>query len=557
MPTLNRAAIFALLTSALAANAATTTAPTDAGRILKDNPPPSGAPPAAAPPRLQAPAAPETAIPAGAEDVKVDVATFKFTGNTVISTAILEAAVSGWTGKSLSFGDLVQVTEKIETIYREAGYFLAQAVLPPQQIRSGVITIAITEGRLGKTRLEGESRVKPDVLYQYLDRIPAGEVVTESALDRPALLINDLAGISASLDLQASETPGATDAVLVQRATPLFTGRATLDNHGLPTTGEYRLGVSAALNSPLNLGDRLAGSVMLSNTGNLHTYSLRYDLPLGGDGWRLHLAKSRAQYNLGGAFSALDASGTADSWRAGVSYPWLRSRKANLQLQLETDYSRLRDVIGSQALTLGKHSYGLTFTPTFDWQDDWLGGGGNQVSLELRHGQLDLGSDAKLLDLPPVGPDTDGSFSKIALNLFRQQTISKQVVLNAQWKQQFASDNLDSSEKISIGGPQNLVAYPVSQATADEGGFGKLELRWQALQNLSVGAFAEYARLKLLHNSRGGDNHAVYRDFGLDARWRMHERLDFNAVVAWAGHESPNPGDNDRPRIWANLGYSW
>lgn len=545
-----------LLSLSLAANAAPDV-PTDAGRVLKDNLPPPGGPATTPPPPLQAPEAPKPATPQGADEVRVDVSAFNFTGNTVIPTEKLQATVAEWTGKSLNFGDLVQVTEKVEAVYRDAGFFLAQAVLPPQQIRSGAITIAITEGRLGKVRIEGASRVSPDTWYRYLDQLPAGEVATEAVLDRQALLINELAGARASLDLQAGDTPGTTDVVLMHQPTPLFTGQANVDNHGLPTTGEYRLGINAALNSPLHIGDRLTANVVLSNTGDLHTYGLRYELPVGGKGWRAYIDKSRAQYSLGGAFSALDASGTADSWRAGVSYPWLRSRKANINLQLETDYSRLRDVIGSQGLTLGKHSYGLTFTPSFDWQDEWLGGGGNQVSLELRHGQIDLGSDAKLLDAPPGGPDTDGGFGKLTLNLFRQQTINKQIVLNAQWKQQFASDNLDSSEKISIGGAQNMVAYPVSQATADEGGFGKLELRWQALENLNVGVFAEYARLKLLHDSLGGDNHAVYRDVGLAASWRVIGQLDLNTSIAWAGNEDPTPGDDDRPRIWANLSYGW
>lgn len=556
MHPLSRAILSSLILFAAAANAATPNVPTDAGRVLKDNPPPPGAP-STTPPPLQAPATPQQAVPAGAGDVRVDVTGFNFTGNTVISTEKLQAAVAEWVGKPLNFGDLIQVSEKVEAVYHEAGYFLAQAVLPPQQIRSGAISIAITEGRLGKTLIEGESRISTNVLQGYLDTLPLGEVATEAVIDRQALLVSELAGAEVNLDMQAGEAPGTTDVILLHKPAPLLTGQVIVDNYGLPATGEYRLGLSATLNSPLHRGDKLAGSITLSDTGDLHTYSLRYDLPLNGKGWRTYIAKTRAMYNLGGAFTALDARGTADSWRLGVGYPWLRSRKANLDLQLEVDYSRLRDIIGAQSLTLSKHSYGITFAPTMDWQDNWLGGGNNQVGLELRYGQLDLGGDAKLLDLPPAGPGADGDFVKVILNLARQQAINKAVSLNAHWKQQFTSNNLDSSEKISIGGSQHLVAYPSGQATADEGGFGKLELRWQAMEKLSLGLFAEYARLKLMHDSLGGDNHAVYRDIGMAANWRVVGKLDFNASIAWAGNEDPNPSDDDRPRVWANLTYSW
>lgn len=547
-----------LLAATFSAMAAAPVTPTDAGRVLQDNKPAPATPPAAPPP-LKAPEAPKQTVPEGAQDVRVKVSEFTFSGNSVIATEKLLAAVAEFTGRDLNFGELLQVTDRVEAVYHEAGYFLAQAVLPPQQIRSGAIAIAITEGRLGKVRLEGESRVKPEVLAAYMNRLPSGEVVIESKLDRQALLINELAGLSAKLDMQAGDTPGTTDIILIQEPTPLLTGKVEIDNYGMPATGENRLSINAALNSPLHLGDRLTGNAVASDTGHLHTYGLRYELPIGTDGWNMYLAKSRAVYSLGEGFSALNASGTADSWRAGVGYPWLRSRSANINLQLEADYSDLKDHLGAAGLNLEKRSYGLTFNPSGDWQDKLLGGGYNQVGLNLRYGQLTLGSDAKRLDLPPAGADTDGSFSKLILNLVRRQAISKTVGLNLQWKQQIAGTNLDSSEKLSIGGAQTLMAYPSGQSTGDEGGVGKIELRWQARDNLSLGAFAEYAHLKLLHNPIAGStsNHARYRDVGLALNWSVIKHVDFAASVAWAGQQAPNPADNDRPRIWANLGYSW
>lgn len=547
----------ALSTFCAVLHAAAPELPTDSGRLLQENRPAPAAP-AALPPPLKAPETPSQTAPAGAKDVRVEVSGFDFTGNTVITSEQLQAAVAEWTGKPLNFGDLIQVSERIEEVYHKAGYFLAQAVLPPQKIRSGAITIAITEGRIGKAIIEGESRVSSETWNMYLDRLPKGEVAVESVVDRVALLTSELAGASANLDMQAGQEPGTTDILLVQKPSPFFTGRAELDNYGLPATGEYRLGIKGELNSPLKRGDRLTGNVVGSNTGDLHTYSLRYELPIGGNGWRTYIEKSRVNYSLGGAFSTLDASGTADSWRLGVAYPLIRSRSSNLTFQLEADTSDLEDQIKSQSLELNKKSRGISFTPSYDWQDNFLGGGYNQVSLLVRRGQMDLGADAKLLDQPPAGPDADGSFSKFVLNMSRQQNINKQLSLTAQWKQQFASTNLDSSEKISVGGSQAMVAYPVGQGTADEGGIGKLELRWQAMEKLSLGVFAEYARLKLFNDPvAAGDNHDIYRDAGFAINWQVIGKLDFAATVAWAGHQAPVSTDDDRPRVWAKFGYSW
>lgn len=532
--------------------------PTDAGRVLKDNQPP-GSPATPLPPAIQNPAPPRQApTEAPSDDVRVQVSAFSFSGNTKVSEAALQTAVSQWTGKSLNFGELTQVLDSVEAIYRQAGYFLAQAVLPPQQIRDGIINIVITEGKLGRARLEGESRTKPEIVYRYLESLSPGEVITEDTLDRASLLLNDLAGGSTAIDLQAGDEPGTTDVVVVQKIEPFFTGRASVDNQGLPATGEKRLSLSASLNSPLHLGDRLSAN-FVGTSGNLHTYALNYELPVGGDGWRLNLGKSRAVYALGNAFSALDASGTADSWRFGASYPYIRSRSTNVDLQLAGDYSNLKDNLGAAGLRLTKQSYGLTFTPSIDWQDKLGEGGSNRVELQLRYARLNLGATALSLDVPPAGPNTDGAFGKALLTLQRSQKLPYKLGINLQWKQQLATDNLDSSEKISIGGAQNLVAYPNSQATADEGGFGKLELRWQVLDNVSVGAFVEYAHLKLLHSAIAGSttNHAHYSDAGFAFNWTIFNRVDVAASIAWAGSQPPNPTDDDRPRVWANIGYNW
>lgn len=532
--------------------------PTDAGRLLQETRPAPGAPPLALPP-IKVPETVRPAAPAeGGKEAKVKVSGFKFSGNTAISEAELQAAVATWSGQDLNFGQLVQVTERVEAVYRAAGYFLAQAVLPPQQIRDGVIIISITEGRLGKVRLEGESRISPETMYRYLDRLPQGEVLTEAALERQTLLISELAGGQSALDLQAGSTAGFTDVVLVQRADPLFSGRVQIDNYGLPATGEYRLGLTFNANSPLHLGDRVSGEIIASDTGDLNTYSLRYDLPLGGDGWRTSLTKSLARYSLGDKFSALDADGTADSWRLGVSYPLIRSRAANLRLQLEADTNDLEDNLGAFGLKLDKRSRGITFTPSGDWQDQFLGGGGNAIAMALRHGKLDLGTDATLLDLPPAGPDTEGSFNKLLITLQRRQTITGKLALMLLWRQQITDRNLDSSEKLAVGGAQTLLGYPGGQGIADEGQIAKLDLRWRTRDSLTLGLFTEYAALRLLHDPLAGvDNHAHYADTGFSLDWNIMRRFDLSATLAWATGLKPNPDDNDRPRLWVNLGYNW
>lgn len=553
-----RARAAGCLALTLASMAALAQTPPDAGRILQDTRPGIEPIPAMSAPPIQAPARPQAPVPAAGEDARVQVSHFAFVGHSALPAQALEAAVAAWAGRALSFGDLMQAVEAIEARYRAAGYFLAQAYLPPQKIRDGVIEIGISEGRLGEVRLEGESRIATDVLYGYLDRLPRDEALTLASLERQILLVNELAGGRASLDLQAGGQTGRTDVVLALKTEAAISGRLEANNHGLPATGEKRFGLSLAANSPFHLGERVVFNALTSDDRGLTSYNLRGELPVG-DGWRLLAGASRAEYSLGGSFTALQASGTADAKRYGVAYALLRSRAANLRLQLEADDTRLVDRFRAAGLDLDKRSRGLTATLAGDWTDEFLGGGASRIDLALRTGRLVLGATAAAQDAQPAGPGTAGGFAKTTLTLQRQQALNRALSLQLLLHQQLAGKNLDSSEKLSLGGPTSLPGYAGGEAAGDSGTLARLAVRWQVVPELALTAFTNYGRLRLFHapTATTTTNRKRLSDAGIGAEWQVGGGVSAGAILAWAGRESPNPADNDRPRLWFSLGYAW
>ncbi len=528
----------------------------DAGSVLQETRPAPDQAPAVTTPPIQAPVTPRPAIPAGTGDARVNVTNFVFTGNTELSQEVLEAAVAEWSGKPLTFGELIQAVEKIEATYKAAGFFLAQAFLPPQKIRDGAIEIAIAEGRLGETRLEGESRVHPDVLFQFLDKLPKGKALTLPILERQVLLINELAGGKAALDMQAGEAEGTTDVVLTQKPEDPTSGRVEVNNHGSPSTGDKRLSINLIANSPLNLGDRLTASFLTTDINKLRSYNLRHELPVGGDGWRINTTASRAEYSLAGSFASLGASGTADSLKLGATYPLIRSRAKNLKLGIEGDQTDLLDTTKSTSKTVDKKSMGVTGTANLDWLDEHFGGGANKLDLTLRRGSMHLGVTAKSEDTN----NTDGSYSKVTIAASRQQTISKEISLQLQMSHQLSNKNLDSSEKLSVGGPTSLPGYANGEASGDEGTQAKIALRWQATDDIGLTLFTNYARLTLTRNplpTVTTANSKKLTDTGISIDWLVGKGVTASAIIAWAGKEAPNPTENDKPRMWFTLGYGW
>jgi hemolysin activation/secretion protein len=529
--------------------------PPDAGRLLQEARSPPG--PSVSLPPLQSPV--PRSSPAAYGDTRVQVTGFEFTGNSALSKETLRNTLSPWVGRALSFGDLIQAVDTIEAKYKEVGYFLAQAYLPTQKIRDGIIEIAINEGRLGETRIEGESRVSSDVLYRFLDRLPKDRVLGLANVERQVLLINELAGIRTTLDLQAGENPGSTDIVLVMQPDELISGRLDTNNHGASSTGIWRYGFALSANSFFSRGERISANFLSSENRNLISYNLRAEVPIGGDGWRLSASASRAEYSLGGAFANLEASGTADSIRLGAAYPLLRSRTTNVKIQIEADQSTLVDSFRASNLQFDKQSRSLTATLSGDTLDEFLGGGSSRADLALRHGILSLGPKAANLDTPPAGLGTEGFFTKALLTLQRQQTLTRNVGLQMQLTHQWSNKNLDSSEKLSLGGATSIPAYVSGEGSGDSGTHFKLAVRWQVRPELALTGFADHARLHLAHEppATTTTNTKTLSDTGLIADWQIGKQFSASAILAWAGNEAPNSADNDKPQLWFSLGYGW
>ena len=532
-------------------------APPDAGQILRDTKPATPLPPARQPEENLVPeTAKPTAQPSPSDDVRVTISHFTFTGNVTFSEEVLHAAIADTENKPLNFGELMAVVDKVEAVYKKAGFFLAQAYLPPQKIKDGTIEISVSEGLIGQSRLEGESRIKPGVVYAYLDKLPKGAAVKLTEIERQILLINDLAGSRATLDLQASDEAGKTDIVIAQKQDALITGRVEVNNHGMESTGKNRTGVFLNVNSPLKRGDRLNANWVRSENGDLASYGLNYDLPIGAQGFHINAGTSLAQYSLGGINSPLDASGTVRTYHAGASYSVLRSRNANLVFKLDAAHNDLGSHAAVTDSSLNRDSFtnGLSATANIDWLDEWLGGGSNRAEIVVTGANLHLSATEKTDD----SFNTDGRYGKALVTLQRDQTITSSVMLQAQALHQIALKNLDSSEKFSIGGPTTLPGYASGEASGDEGTLLKLKLNWRVRNDTALGLFADYAHIDLAHDPLAGtDNKRHFSDAGLSLDWQGTQGLTASMLVAWAGGEKPNPADNDRPRFWANVGYNW
>jgi hemolysin activation/secretion protein len=75
------------------------------------------------------------------------------------------------------------------------------------------------------------------------------------------------------------------------------------------------------------------------------------------------------------------------------------------------------------------------------------------------------------------------------------QRVTETTTLNLSISQQFAFNNLDSSEDFSLGGADGVRAYPSSEASGDEGTLLNVELSQKLFEGVNVFCFYDYGHI--------------------------------------------------------------
>jgi hemolysin activation/secretion protein len=496
----------------------------------------------------------------GGAAVTVTVNEFRFVGNTLLTSKKIASSVAGFLGRPISFADLQDAAIAVANAYRDEGW-VVRAYLPKQEITAGAVTIQIIEARLGAVRVEGEARRISQARVQ--NTIAAaqrpGTPLNVRHLDRGLLLVNDLPGVLATGRLDAGGNHAESDLVVALEDGPAVSGSFTFDDAGARFTGAERLIAAASLNGPLRIGDRADGLVLHSEGSDYQR--LAYSLPLGSRGIRVGINASHLTYGIiTSDFSALDAHGTSDTVGLEASYPLLRSRLRNLYVSLNGDDKRFDN--SSAGLTTTKYSaQSATLGLSANSFDTLLGGGATSASVALVRGRIDLaGSPNEAIDA--LTTRTAGSFQKLRFSASRLQALTDRVSLYAGVSGQSADKNLDSSEKLYLGGSTGVRAYPQDEAGGSEGVLMSLEARTRLPRNFNVIGFVDAGRVRVnkLNDIPGAleRNSIDLKGAGVSAGWTASYGLTLQATVSHRIGSNPNPtstgddqdGSLEKIRFW-------
>ena len=510
-------------------------APT-AGDVLRSVQPPVAPTPRAADAEAVQVTKPTPAAPSNSS-VRFQVRGLKITGATVFSNEMLTSLVGDLMGKHVTLADLQAAAQRITDQYEQAGYAVARAVLPQQDIVDGVVEFMVLEGRVGKVSIDNQSLVNDDQVRSMLGTVETGTVVHEPSLERRLLLLGETPGASrATVNLQPGAATGETDLNFVVERGPRVSGQVDADNHGNRYTGYHRLSSTVNVNSPLGLGDQAQIRALVTDE-NLRNVRLGYRVPVGGSGLNVGASWSDLRYELGRRYDYLEAKGSARIGSVFASYPLKRSLDTNLLATVTYDDKAFEDRMdavgpdatarrGSQVLSLALNAYG-----NIDTRE--LAQATYASAVVLSRGELDIKTaSTRLLDASTAR--TEGGFTKLAATGNLTWPLSTNWSLFGSAYAQLAADNLDASEKLSLGGTSGVRAYPQGEAPGDEGYIVSGEVRYTVpLRPVQIAAFVDAAGVRFNHNRyEAGRNSRSLSGAGASITWAPLPSVGLKLMVA-------------------------
>jgi hemolysin activation/secretion protein len=483
-----------------------------------------------------------------APGLSIAVSGYRIVGLTRLNPADIEPALSRYVGPGKSFQDLRDAVDEVKTLLARRGLPLAYVYLPEQQIRDGIVEIAVIEGRLGRVVLEVApgSRVSEAALRRYTRELAPGSVITVAEIERVLFLLRDLYGIDVKSEFRSGTQSGTAD--LVVRVTPArrFEGLVEFDSAGARITGVFRLTAGVRWNSPLGRGDSLSARVIASTKGNLQIGLLSYATPVGSRGTKVGASLTGVNYRIDPDVVGVGIEGRGHVGTLFVLHPVARSRNFNLFAQAAIDAKRFQENTGG--VTTRRNVDLLTAAVVGDSADPLFGGAVNSFSAALGHGRL----DRPFNDLP-VPPTVDRNFNKVGLSYSRlQQLPFARTLLLLRYNGQLAGNNLDPYEQFTLGGINGIRAFGTAEGAGDEGHQLTAEVRWSpdktqfdSLGNIAVQAFFDWGTIRLFHDpvqaalAAGKPNRRTLGGPGIGVMWELPGSATARASLAW-----PTIGEN-------------
>lgn len=490
----------------------------------------------------EAPAAGDAAAEQG-RSVSFDVWEFRVRGRSVLPRTLVERAVYPFLGPDRSVQDVEAARAALETLFRDQGYPTVIVNIPEQDVSDGVVALDIVQGRVERLRISGATYFSLGRIRREVPALAEGEVPNLPRVQEQLQNLNQAnADRRITPVFRPGRRPGTVEVELkVKDELPLHgsvevNGRNTADTSRTRLTGNLRYD---------NLWQRMHSlslqyQVSPEEPEEVQVFAATYVVPVGSgqDRLALYAINSESDTEISGTGAlAVVGNGTI------VGARWVRpldgSPGYSHSLTLGGDYKDFDEAIelvGADSLDTP-----IDYTKfSAQYSGNLIGEQAlTRFSTGVNFGVRGLGNDED--EFEDKRFQARPNFVYLTASLNHEREFAGGLRLRGRLEGQVAGQPLISNEQFSTGGADGVRGYFESQALADDGLAGSLELYSPSLarhlhaqiDDLRFLVFADAARLQINDPLPGTDDRIELYGVGAGLRLSAFRHVNASLDLAW------------------------
>lgn len=497
---------------------------------------------------------PEETAPESEVPEEIFVARFVVEGNTIISDEVLSEVLSPFTGRFLSFSELLRARSAVTQRYIESGYVTSGAFIPPQALAEDVVTIQVIEGQLETINVEVDGRLSPSYVRQRLRRAGSPVLNTDKLLNALQLLQIDPLIEAISAELSAGVQPGSSVLDVTVKQADSFEVTLEIDNERSPSVGSFRRGITLSEANLLGIGDGL--EISYANTDGSNSVDLSYRLPLNASGGDLttNIGITDSEV-IEDAFNFLDIQSESRFYEFTYRQPVVKTPEQEFALSLtaslrESQSEFLEEILGESIPfpALGADEAGRTRISALRFAQEWTQQNTRQVI--AARSQFSLGLDAFNATVQNEGPDARFFAWRGQAQWLR--LLAEDMLLLVRTDIQLAGDRLVPLEQFGLGGSRTVRGYRQDELLTDSGMLFSAEVRLPVLSIEEIDGLLQIVPFFDIGHSWNVESEnpdpATLAALGLGLLWQMEDRLDARADIGFPLVDTDTQGSSLQER---------
>jgi hemolysin activation/secretion protein len=433
----------------------------------------SGAKPAAAPNAQGSNGAPAQK-PAATQ--RFDIDDFAVQGADKLPEIDIEEAIYPFLGPNRTSDDVEKARAALEKAYHDKGYQTVSVSVPEQNAQRKVITLKVTELKVGRLRVKNSRYFDLDKIKDRAGSLKEGEVPNFNDVTKDIVALNQWPDRRVTPALRAGVTPGTVDVDLNVEDTAPIHGSVEYNNRQSPSTTETRLNATVHYDDLWQLGHSLSFSYQVApqRPDDAEVFSGSYLARVPNVDWMnllVYGVKSNSDVaSVGG--TNIVGPGQIIGGRVVMTLPALPNFFHTLSAGVDYKHFDQTVRIGSDGFSspVTYYPFVASYSATFQ---------GDKSTTQFNAALTDnLGT----LSSSPADFDNkrfyaSPSFTHLNLDVSHTQELPQGFQLWGKVQGQIADGPLVSSEQLSVGGLDTVRGYLESEVLGDEGVVGNIELR--------------------------------------------------------------------------------